>query len=94
MNDEKLQTKSRMLFLNKTDLFLKRMQKDEDFEKFKKVFPKYSGTRSVDAAGEFIKTEFLSLVESPEEFAVQVHFTCALDTKVHSFEKPPLWRSE
>jgi len=68
-----------ILFLNKVDLFRKKVL-DVSFTEF---FPEYKGPdKDVDAVAEFIKQLFLAHCQQAErKRQVFVHFTCATDTE-------------
>jgi len=69
-----------LLFLNKMDLFTKKINSDKLFKAFKKAFPDYDGKQDATEAAEHIAELFKSkLTREPDE--VTVHFTCALDTE-------------
>lgn len=64
-----------ILFLNKIDLFEKKIP----LKPLSKTFPRYTGGANVDAAKNFMKDKFLSKNTSPH--IIYTHFTCAVDTK-------------
>jgi len=70
---------AKVLFLNKTDLFAEKMARPESFTKFQKHFPEYQGPNTVTEMQLHIKSLFIKLLD--ENVPLQVHFTCALDTK-------------
>src|SRR5688500_2994226 len=72
-----------LLFLNKTDLFKKKIEAKKDFEAFQKVFPKYNGGQDVDAAIDYVGDQFKSIAktEGRNVEELNVHKTCALDTE-------------
>lgn len=64
-----------ILFLNKKDLFLKKIQRVS----LTKCFPNYSGPNTYDDAVQFIEDRFLAQNENPRKL-IYVHQTCATDT--------------
>jgi len=68
-----------ILFLNKVDLFKKKIVAKKDFHSFQQAFPNYKGAQNVDDAASHVTSAFLSLV--PEEIDIFSHVTCALDTE-------------
>ncbi|KAJ3438515.1 guanine nucleotide-binding protein g(o) subunit alpha [Anaeramoeba flamelloides] len=64
-----------ILFLNKTDLFRKKIKTTDP----KVCFPEYIGGCDFDTASEFIKDKFISLNKNKEK-EIYPHFTCATDT--------------
>ncbi|KAG1151564.1 hypothetical protein G6F37_001440 [Rhizopus arrhizus] len=70
-----------ILFLNKTDLFKKKLQKSQ----LNKYFPDYSGSLDdYDTACEYFKQLFESL-NCSENKQVYTHFTCATETEQVKF---------
>jgi len=67
-----------ILFLNKVDLFIKKINQDKSFAEFQNTFPDYRGGQNVDKAIDYIKNLFLRKT-SPEDIYVQI--TCTLDTQ-------------
>jgi len=67
-----------ILFLNKVDLFKKKIATKKDFESFQNFFPDYKGDQIVDDAADHVAATFRSLVTGME---VYCHVTCALDTE-------------
>lgn len=80
MNEAKVKDLTRILFLNKTDLLSKKLEKEENFKDFQERFPDYQGDNNPDNVREYIKEKYVSRVENQEPIPVQAHFTCALDT--------------
>jgi len=72
-----------ILFLNKIDLFAEKIF-EVPIEEF---FPDYELGPDQEAAREYFKERFESLLEDPddEEKKVYTHFTCATDTKQMAF---------
>ncbi|KAJ6247160.1 guanine nucleotide-binding protein g(o) subunit alpha [Anaeramoeba flamelloides] len=64
-----------ILFLNKTDLFRKKIQTVDP----KVCFPEYKGGCDFKNASEFIQEKFVSVNDNPEK-EIYPHFTCATDT--------------
>ncbi|KAJ6231793.1 guanine nucleotide-binding protein g(o) subunit alpha [Anaeramoeba flamelloides] len=64
-----------ILFLNKVDLFKKKIKKF----KLKTCFPKYKGKNNFEEASEYIKSKFLEKIKDKEQ-KIYTHFTCATDT--------------
>jgi len=70
-----------LLFLNKLDLFEKKVKDDTNFQDFKKHFPDYKGEQTVEVCCNFIRDKFIGTVtEDTENLEVHSHVTCALDT--------------
>jgi len=71
-----------LLFLNKLDLFEKKIKDETNFVDFKKHFPDYKGEANVNTCCDFISHKFLSVLgEETENQEVHTHVTCALDTE-------------
>ncbi|CAF3566235.1 unnamed protein product [Rotaria sordida] len=70
-----------ILFLNKTDLFPERLAG----KPIRYVYPEFDGADDdVQAAREFIKNKYLSLVPKSERYTeknIYPHFTCSVDSK-------------
>jgi len=68
---------SMILFLNKHDIFLEKIEISPlcDF------FPEYVGGTSSDEASEWIQQQFEEKNEDPENKQIYTHVTCATDTK-------------
>ncbi|KAJ3423973.1 guanine nucleotide-binding protein g(o) subunit alpha [Anaeramoeba flamelloides] len=64
-----------ILFLNKVDLFKKKIKK----HKLKICFPKYKGKNNFEQASEYIKSKFLEKAKD-QDHKIYTHFTCATDT--------------
>lgn len=78
LQNPKLQNKSVILLLNKLDL-PKRLE--ESFSSFTDTFPNYKGTKSSQAACEFMRKMFVDAI--PSDFnldSVSIFECCALDT--------------
>jgi len=74
-----------ILFLNRKDLFHNRIVNDTHWEIFRKAFPEYNGRRQDDEALEFLGQTFLKVLDSNQKKRiVNIHYTCALDTKAMS----------
>jgi len=71
-----------LLFLNKKDLFEKKINSKKDFEAFQTVFPQYEKGQSLVACSNFVELQFKNIAKSegrkPDD--LYVHLTCALDT--------------
>jgi len=65
-----------ILFLNKRDLFEKKIGKSP----LKKCFEDYQGPNTAEAAAQYIEDQFLAQNENPDKL-VYVHRTCATDTE-------------
>ncbi len=76
INYELLQNTAWVLFLNKIDLFTKKIQTVN----LQDTFPEYEGGADVEKAVEFIKNMYLDLSNSIPRENITVHVTCALDT--------------
>jgi len=71
-----------VLFLNRRDLFGKKISDDEHWNAFRKIFPDYTGQQTEEEALEYLGYTFTKVLEqSHSDRIVNVHFTCALDTK-------------
>ena len=66
---------SMILFLNKTDLFRKKIENSP----LSLCFPDYQGDNTFDQAATFIQVQFENLNHQPEKM-IYTHFTCATDT--------------
>jgi GTPase SAR1 family protein len=64
-----------LLFLNKIDLLENKLKSEEDRNKFKEVFPEYTG--DLDSACECVKDKFQN---SSFDLKINTHFICALNT--------------
>jgi len=70
-----------LLFLNKLDLFEKKIKDENNFQDFRKHFPEYKGEAKVEVCCDFIKEKFIgTLTEDSDHLEVHTHVTCALDT--------------
>lgn len=81
INADELQQVGVMLFLNKIDLFEKKIE--NHFDKFQAFFPQYTGGKNVKNATECVKKYFLDAVPKsidPENITVEV--TCALQKEL------------
>jgi GTPase SAR1 family protein len=65
-----------VLFLNKKDLFLDKIQKVD----LKCCFPDYEGGADFDAGAAFIEQKFLEKSKNPDKL-IYTHITCATDTE-------------
>lgn len=68
-----------LLFLNKVDLFEKKIQNPASFKEFQKSL-EYSGPPKVEDCFNFVKDKFTSLIKD-ENADLHCHITCALDTE-------------
>ena len=76
-NNKLFAKKEFVLFLNKTDLFRKKIEKIP----LNTCFPDYNGPNSYMEAISFIKTKFQKLNHRPLTKEIYIHCTCAIDTK-------------
>ena len=74
-NNKFLLKKSMILFLNKTDLLRKKIQRTS----LNICFPDYNGPNTYNAAIEYIKTKFADLHPRKTK-QTYIHLTCAIDT--------------
>lgn len=65
-----------VLFLNKIDLFEKKILAVD----LKETFPEYEGGTDVNKAVDFITNMYLDLSNTIPRTEIKVHVTCALDT--------------
>lgn len=65
-----------ILFLNKKDLFLEKIQRVN----ITTCFPDYEGAQNYDEAVGFIKIKFAELNQHPDKKTIYMHETCATDT--------------
>ncbi|KAF7634439.1 hypothetical protein Mgra_00006194 [Meloidogyne graminicola] len=65
-----------ILFLNKKDLFLEKIQRVN----ITTCFPDYEGSQSYEEAVNFIKMKFAELNQHPDKKTIYMHETCATDT--------------
>jgi len=65
-----------ILFLNKKDIFEKRIQQFS----LQSCFPTYTGSNTYKEASHFIEDQFLSLNQNPQRL-IYTHFTVATDTQ-------------
>jgi len=71
-----------VLFLNKMDVFIKKLKDDGLFQEFCRAFPDYQGDANAEKCAEFIYRRFLDECgEEAEEMEIHYHCTCALDTE-------------
>jgi len=63
-----------MLFLNKKDLFLEKIQRVD----LSVCFPQYSGGKNYDNGLKYIEMQFKAM--SPSDKPLYVHITCAIDS--------------
>lgn len=81
INAEEVQQVGVLLFLNKIDLFEKKIT--NNFDKFQAFFPKYTGGKDVKLATECVKNYFLDAVpKAIDTENIQVEVTCALEKEV------------
>ncbi|XP_077863694.1 guanine nucleotide-binding protein G(i) subunit alpha-like, partial [Saccoglossus kowalevskii] len=76
-NNKWLQNISVILFLNKLDIFKKKVK----YSPLSVCFPAYKGANTCRDAGLYIKGRFESLNEFPTERTVYTHFTVATNTE-------------
>jgi len=78
----KLSGVPKVLFLNKVDLFEKKIKSPDGFADFKKIFKKYDGPDHDTAeACDFMIEAFRDTVPNDIGIRVSAHVTCALDTQ-------------
>uniref|UniRef100_A0A6B2L9E8 Uncharacterized protein n=1 Tax=Arcella intermedia TaxID=1963864 RepID=A0A6B2L9E8_9EUKA len=65
-----------VLFMNRMDLFEKRIADQKGFGTFQKIFPDFKGEQKKDKTSEYVKEWFLSDVKGTN---VKHHYTCAMD---------------
>lgn len=65
-----------ILFLNKKDLFEKKLKEIP----MKNTYKKYKGGKDFEKGVQFIKTKFLAAVPEERRESIYVHPTCAIDT--------------
>ncbi|CAD6198032.1 unnamed protein product [Caenorhabditis auriculariae] len=65
-----------ILFLNKKDLFMEKIQRVN----ITTAFPDYEGGQNYDEAVSFIKVKFAELNLNPDKKTIYMHETCATDT--------------
>ncbi|KAL7313182.1 guanine nucleotide-binding protein subunit alpha [Mucor circinelloides] len=70
-----------ILFMNKTDIFKKKLTSSP----LKLYFPKYKGGSDYDSASRFLMEQFQNLTVKNSDKRVYTHFTCATDTKQIKF---------
>ncbi|KNC95933.1 uncharacterized protein SPPG_08686 [Spizellomyces punctatus DAOM BR117] len=75
-NNPLLKKVSIMLFLNKMDLFERKLK----YSPVKKFFPDYEGSNDLKSAGRYFKTKFHAQNKTPEK-KIYTHFTTSTDTK-------------
>jgi len=73
-----------ILFLNKSDIFEKKIDSDNGFASFKNTFPHYKGKKDVQQAAEHIIGLFKAQLNSRNPGDLHIHVTCALDTEAMS----------
>eukprot|EP01129_Flabellula_baltica_P005670 TRINITY_DN2066_c0_g1_i1.p1 TRINITY_DN2066_c0_g1~~TRINITY_DN2066_c0_g1_i1.p1 ORF type:complete len:336 (+),score=75.89 TRINITY_DN2066_c0_g1_i1:147-1154(+) len=78
LTDELYENATCLLFLNKSDLFRRKIEKVDLSE----TFPEYDGGDNYDSATEFIKTQFLNAAEDTYHLpdTIYCHITCAIDS--------------
>jgi len=78
MNAASTEKSCMLLFLNKIDLFEKKIADRGHFAAFKKNFPDYTGGAFPEKAYEHIETQFRAVV--PKERTLITHVVCAIDS--------------
>uniref|UniRef100_A0A6B2L9V6 Uncharacterized protein n=1 Tax=Arcella intermedia TaxID=1963864 RepID=A0A6B2L9V6_9EUKA len=68
-----------LLFLNKMDLFEKKIKNESDFNDFKTILG-YSGPQDADECSKFLRDKFLAITQKMEYSEIHAHVICALDT--------------
>jgi len=81
VNSESTNGITKLLFLNKEDLFKQKMADKAQFAEFQRVFPEYKGDNSPEMAAEFVSKKFQSEIEDEH---MHHHVICALDTNAMS----------
>jgi len=66
-----------ILFLNKKDLFMKKLET----KKLSDYFHDYTGPNNYESAIKFFTEKFLKLNKNPQRREIYTHVTCATDTK-------------
>jgi len=80
-NSESTHGITKLLFLNKEDLFKEKLADKSQFAEFQRVFPDYKGDNTPAMAAEYVAKKFQS--ENEEEH-MHHHVICALDTTAMS----------
>jgi len=80
MTSNRLIGVSKVLFLNKVDLFEKKLATLEGFKEFKTCFPQYDGTENYAEACDFMIDLFRECLPNDLGIKIHAHVTCALDT--------------
>ncbi|KAI6654093.1 guanine nucleotide-binding protein (G protein), subunit alpha [Oopsacas minuta] len=79
-NNQYFRNTSIMLFLNKQDKFMQKLQ----YSKLNTCFPDYAGDNSFESSSAFVRRKFESLNKSKDKNGemkvIYTHFTCATDT--------------
>jgi len=79
VNCETMNGITKLLFLNKQDLFKKKLANKTQFQEFRKAFPDYSGGNNADTAADFVADKFRVRCNDCCD-TVHHHVICALDT--------------
>jgi len=79
----------RILFLNKVDLFEKKLEDKEKFKEFKKIL-EYDGSNSLEDCTRFLQEKLISKLNNKNSF--HVHVTNALDTQQIRTEAVSIWK--
>jgi len=74
---------TKLLFLNKEDLFKEKMANKVQFAEFQKAFPEYTEDNDPETAAQFVAKKFQSEIADENEH-VHHHVICALDTNAMS----------
>jgi len=78
VNSNNFKDKTIIFFLNKTDLFMQKLQ----VSPLSAIFPNFTDGTDFDKACNFVKERFLERVDSTRPMnTIFTHFTCALDTR-------------
>jgi len=80
VNSQWFKNTSFILFLNKRDLFVEKLEKFPLHDRF----PEYQPTNEPDSALEFVEHKFLDLIEDRQSKTVFPHFTTATDSDIMS----------
>jgi len=80
MNAEPLKGVTKILFLNKVDLFQKKISDENHFKEFQHTFPDYQGNQSTNDACSFVCDKFRGVLTQDAIPDFHVHVVCALDT--------------
>eukprot|EP00800_Vazella_pourtalesii_P014141 TRINITY_DN3511_c0_g3_i2.p1 TRINITY_DN3511_c0_g3~~TRINITY_DN3511_c0_g3_i2.p1 ORF type:complete len:160 (+),score=41.89 TRINITY_DN3511_c0_g3_i2:405-884(+) len=84
-NNQYFRNTSTMLFLNKQDRFMEKLQES----RLNKCFPDYTGDNSFESASLFVRKKFEALNKTKDKNGemkvIYTHFTCATDTSSIQF---------